>query len=187
MRFQLFDVTIFLYLLFEVHSQLMDGLSWQCHLEIPMSSAIEVWLWSSWPSGNCQFTVQAPRVSLCILVSWSTPGSGEEKAQPTWSLSSLAHVVRESRQIAVETSVLLPLVDTQIYSVPPGTLIHLRFSNACLCLPHRVGKVLDSGWKGIISPGTCFSLLHSTRMQKYQWSIFHYTEMGIFLGDKRTV
>lgn len=43
----------------------------------------------------------------------------------------------------------------------------------------------QTGLGGRCLSWACLSLLHSTRMQKQEWPIFHYTEMCIFLVEER--
>lgn len=65
----------------------------------------------------------------------------------------------ESMHTMVETSISPPLVDTQTYSVPLGTVTNLRFSNAYFYPPlwHKVEKVLDWAGREVFVLGLPFS------------------------------
>ena len=128
-------------------------------------------------------------VSQCLLASWSTQGSGEEKPQPTWSLSSPTHVVREPWPTAVKTRI--HYLWSIHRSLSPTGNCHQSEVLSRLTLPSPLLPSEESpGW-GLggnrQSQDLPVSAPFCQNVVKQQGSIFHSTQLSIFLEDERTI
>ena len=128
-------------------------------------------------------------VSQCLLASWSTQGSGEEKPQPTWPLSSPTHVVREPWLTGVKTRIHYLWSIHRCLS-PTGNC-HQSEVVSCLTLPSPLLQSEESpGW-GLggnrQSQDLPLSAPFCQNVVKQRGSIFHSTQLSIFLEDERTI
>lgn len=128
-------------------------------------------------------------VSQCLLASWSTQGSGEEEPHPTWSLFSPTHVVRKRWPTAVKTRI--HYLWSMHRCLSPTGNGHQSEVLSCLTLPSPLLPSEESSGWGLggnrQSQDLPLSAPFCQNVVKQRGSIFHSTQLSIFLEDERTV